>query len=84
MAVQVLYLTEPIDEPTISALTEFEGKQFVDVSREGLDLGEEEEEKKKVRLPFVTSLFVIQSRALSGPACTLNAKTRYFGVNQAR
>lgn len=45
---QVLYLTEPIDEPTITALEKFDGKTFVDVSREGLDLGDQEEDKKKV------------------------------------
>ena len=45
---QVLYLTEPIDEPTITTLAEFDGKKFVDVSREGLDLGEEESDKKQV------------------------------------
>ena len=46
---QVLYLTEPIDEPTVTALAEFEDKKFVDVSREELDLGEDEDDKKRVR-----------------------------------
>jgi HSP90 family molecular chaperone len=53
VGVQVLYLTEPIDEPAINSLSEFEGKNFVDVSREGLDLaGDTEEDKKKVCAPF--------------------------------
>ena len=32
---QVLYLTEPIDEPAINAVSEWNGKKFVDVTREG-------------------------------------------------
>jgi len=46
--VQVLYLTEPIDEVAIQNLATFEGKQLVDVSKEDLNLGEDEEEKAKV------------------------------------
>lgn len=48
-AAQVLYLTEPIDEPAINNIGEFNEFKFVDVTREGLDLGDiPEEEKKKV------------------------------------
>ena len=47
--VQVLYLTEPIDEPALNSISEYEGKKFVDVTREGLELaGAEEDGKKKV------------------------------------
>ena len=46
---QVLYLTEPIDEPAVNAISEFEEFKFADVTREGLDLGDvPEEDKKKV------------------------------------
>ena len=45
----MLYLTEPIDEPALSSVSEYEGKKFVDVTREGLELaGAEEDGKKKV------------------------------------
>ncbi len=45
----MLYLTEPIDEPAINNIGEFNEFKFVDVTREGLDLGDiPEEEKKKV------------------------------------
>lgn len=49
LVVQVLYLTEPIDEPAINNIGEFNEFSFVDVTREGLDLGDiPEEDKKKV------------------------------------
>jgi heat shock protein beta len=45
----VLYLTEPIDEPAVNNLGEFKEFSFMDVTREGLDLGDiADEEKKKV------------------------------------
>lgn len=48
---QVLYLTEPIDEPALNTLGNYEDHVFVDVTREGLDLtGDSEEDKKKVTL----------------------------------
>lgn len=37
---EVLYLTEPVDEYSISSLTEFEGKKFQNVAKEGLKLDE--------------------------------------------
>lgn len=46
---QVLYLTEPIDEVAIQNLATYQDKQLVDVSKEDLNLGEDEEEKLKVR-----------------------------------
>lgn len=45
---QVLYLTEPIDEVAIQNLAEYNDKKFMDVSREGVDLGADEEDTKKV------------------------------------
>ena len=42
---EVLYLTEPIDEPALNAVGTFSGHSFVDVTREGLELGDSEEEK---------------------------------------
>lgn len=43
----VLYLTEYLDEFTIQALMEYEGKNFVNVSSENLLLDEEENKKTK-------------------------------------
>ncbi|XP_053672939.1 heat shock protein 83-like [Anopheles nili] len=44
---EVIYMTEPIDEYVIQQLKEYKGKQLVCVTKEGLDLPEDEAEKKK-------------------------------------
>ncbi|KAK2581314.1 hypothetical protein KPH14_008089 [Odynerus spinipes] len=44
---EVIYMTEPIDEYVVQQLKEFDGKQLVSVTKEGLELPEDEEEKKK-------------------------------------
>ena len=44
--IEVLYLTDPIDEYCIQQLKDFDGKQLKCCSKEGLDLEDTEEEKK--------------------------------------
>jgi molecular chaperone HtpG len=44
---EVLYMCEPIDEYCVQQLREFDGKTLVSVTKEGLELPEDEEEKKK-------------------------------------
>lgn len=44
---EVVYMTEPIDEYAVQQLKEYDGKQLVSVTKEGLELPEDEEEKKK-------------------------------------
>merc|ERR1711988_1937658 len=44
---ECLYMTEPIDEYVVQQLKEFDGKNLVSVTKEGLELPEDEEEKKK-------------------------------------
>jgi molecular chaperone HtpG len=44
---EVLYMTEPIDEYCVQQLKEYDGKKLVSVTKEGLELPEDEEEKKK-------------------------------------
>lgn len=44
---EVIYMTEAIDEYVIQHLKEYKGKQLVCVTKEGLELPEDEAEKKK-------------------------------------
>merc|ERR1719211_153902 len=44
---EVVYMTEPIDEYVVQQLKEFDGKTLVSVTKEGLELPEDEDEKNK-------------------------------------
>jgi heat shock protein beta len=44
---EVLYLTEAVDEYTIGALPEFEGKKFQNVAKEGLSINEGKKSQEK-------------------------------------
>merc|ERR1712002_947001 len=45
---EVLYLTEPVDEYTIQALPEFDGKRFQNVAKEGVDVTHNANYKEKM------------------------------------
>eukprot|EP00940_MAST-03C_sp_MAST-3C-sp2_P001679 g1679.t1 len=44
---EVVYMTDPIDEYCVQQLKEFEGKKLICATKEGLDLKDSEDEKKK-------------------------------------
>merc|ERR1739838_1026781 len=44
---EVLYMVDPIDEYSVQQLKEFDGKKLLSPTKEGLDLADDEEEKKK-------------------------------------
>ncbi|CAI6371183.1 unnamed protein product [Macrosiphum euphorbiae] len=44
---EVFYMTEPIDEYVVQTMKEYNGMKLVSVTKEGLDLPETDEEKKK-------------------------------------
>jgi len=44
---EVIYMTDPIDEHAVQQLKEYDGKKLMNVTKEGLDLGLTEEEKKE-------------------------------------
>lgn len=47
---EVIYLTDPIDEYAIQNLTEFDGKRLQSVTKEGLQFGDEDETKAEKRM----------------------------------
>lgn len=56
--VEVLYFTEPIDEWCAGQLAEYEGKKLVDVTKEGLELEDDEKE----RIESATEELKVRSR----------------------
>merc|ERR1719254_286604 len=43
---EVLYMTDPIDEYAVQQLKEFDGKKLLSATKEGLDINDDEDEKK--------------------------------------
>jgi len=41
-------MVDPVDEYAVQQMKEYEGKKLISASKEGLDLGEDADEKKKV------------------------------------
>merc|ERR1739848_445049 len=73
---EVLYMCEPIDEYCVQQLREYDGKTLVSVTKEGLELPEDEEEKKKFE----------EAKAKFEPLCTvmkniLDKKGEKMGVS---
>merc|ERR1711935_1115415 len=45
--IEIIFMTDSVDEYTVQHLTEFEGKRLINASREGLKLEENDQEKKR-------------------------------------
>merc|ERR1712125_147930 len=87
---EVVYMTEPIDECVVQQLKEFDGKNLVSVTKEGLELPEDEEEKKKMEadkekfeglckvmkdiLDKKVEKVVVSSRLVSSPCCIVTSQ----------
>lgn len=52
--VEVLYFTEPIDEYVAQNLREFNGKTLQDITKEGVEFGDEKERAKKLQKEYET------------------------------
>merc|ERR1711887_517190 len=87
---EVVYMTEPIDEYVVQQLKEFDGKNLVSVTKEGLELPEDEDEKKqheeakakfeglckvmKDILDKKVEKVVVSNRLVSSPCCIVTSQ----------
>jgi molecular chaperone HtpG len=87
---EVVYMTDPIDEYCVQQLKEYDGKKLVSVTKEGLQLPESEEEKKKFeenKVKYETLCKVIKdilekkiekvnvsNRLVSSPCCIVTSE----------
>merc|ERR1712242_164184 len=88
--VEVVYMTEPIDEYVVQQLKEFDGKNLVSVTKEGLELPEDDDEKEKKEsdmkkfeglckvmkdiLDKKVEKVVVSSRLVSSPCCIVTSQ----------
>ncbi|KAL4712572.1 hypothetical protein ACJJTC_007588 [Scirpophaga incertulas] len=87
---EVVYMTEPIDEYVVQQMREYDGKTLVSVTKEGLELPEDEEEKKKREedkvkfenlckvmkniLDSKVEKVVVSNRLVESPCCIVTAQ----------
>ncbi|KAB7502737.1 putative heat shock protein HSP 90-alpha A4 [Armadillidium nasatum] len=87
---EVVYMIEPIDEYCVQQLKEYDGKQLVSVTKEGLELPEDEEAKKKFEenktkfeglckvmkdiLDKKVEKVVVSNRLVSSPCCIVTSQ----------
>ncbi|ESO93506.1 hypothetical protein LOTGIDRAFT_161608 [Lottia gigantea] len=87
---EVIYMIDPIDEYAIQQLKEYDGKTLVCVTKEGLELPEDEEEKKRFEeakanfeglckvikeiLDKKVEKVVVSNRLVSSPCCIVTSQ----------
>jgi len=87
---EVIYMTEPIDEYCVQQLKEYEGKQLVSVTKEGLELPEDEAETKRLEeakakyenlckvmkdiLDKKVEKVVVSNRLVTSPCCVVTSQ----------
>merc|ERR1712021_94579 len=87
---EVVYMTEPIDEYVVQQLKEYDGKNLVSVTKECLELPEDEDEKQKMEankekfeplckvmkdiLDKKVERVVVSSRLVSSPCCIVTSQ----------
>merc|ERR1711935_988224 len=87
---EVVYMTEPIDEYVVQQLKEFDGKNLVSVTKEGPELPEDEAEKEKKEadikkfeglckvmkdiLDKKVERVVVSTRLVSSPCCIVTSQ----------
>merc|ERR1719381_135911 len=87
---EVLYMLDPIDEYAVTQMREYDGKKLVCVTKEGLELPEDEEEKKRFEetkaafeatctkikdiLDKKVEKVVVSNRLVSSPCCIVTSQ----------
>merc|ERR1719384_1593741 len=87
---EVLYMVDPIDEYAVQQLKEYDGKTLVSVTKEGLELPEDEAEKKKLEedkakyeslcqrmkeiLDKKVEKVVVSNRLVTSPCCIVTSQ----------
>merc|ERR1712004_796331 len=85
---ECLYMTEPIDEYVVQQLKEFDGKNLVSVTKEGLEIQQEEKNKREENVKKFEPLckvmkgildkkvekVVVSSRLVSSPCCIVTSQ----------
>jgi len=87
---EVIYMTEPIDEYCVQQLKEYDGKNLVGVTKEGLEMPDDEEEKAKLEeaktkfeplcklmkeiLDKQVEKVIVSNRLVSSPCCVVTSQ----------
>jgi len=95
---EVLYMVDPIDEYSVQQLKEFDGKKLKSVTKEGLDIDDEDEKKKmeeqkaefepltklmKEVLGYKVEKVMVSSRMADSP-CVLTTSEYGWSANMER